>query len=174
MRLAAAMPERIGAGGSFHGGDLATGDDSSPHLFVPQMKAGFLIAIAANDDEKYPAAKVLLRQAFDNAGLNAEIEVYKGNTAWPVPPDSVVYNEAQAERAWPRLLALFERRAGLIAGSNRHRLSRDGGFRSMFVEGSANLTHRGSKNLLPGPHVIAQLGGFRRHAPALARFFGRE
>lgn len=109
MRLAAAMPERIGAGGSFHGGALAAGDDSSPHLLVPQMKAGFLIAIAANDDEKDPAAKVLLRQAFDNAGLNAEIEVYKDTLHGWCPPDSVVYNEAQAERAWRRLLALFER-----------------------------------------------------------------
>jgi carboxymethylenebutenolidase len=109
MRLAAAMPERIGAGGSFHGGGLATGDDSSPHLLVPQMKAGFLIAIAANDDEKDPDAKVLLRQAFDSAGLNAEIEVYQDTLHGWCPPDSVVYNEAQAERAWARLLALFER-----------------------------------------------------------------
>jgi len=109
MRLAAAMPERIGAGGSFHGGGLATGDDSSPHLLVPQMKAGLLIAIAANDDEKDPDAKVLLRQAFDSAGLNAEIEVYQDTLHGWCPPDSVVYNEAQAERAWARLLALFER-----------------------------------------------------------------
>jgi carboxymethylenebutenolidase len=109
MRLAAAMPERIGAGGSFHGGGLATGDDSSPHLLVPQMQAGFLIAIAENDDEKDPDAKVLLRQAFDSAGLNAEIEVYQDTLHGWCPPDSVVYNEAQAERAWARLLALFER-----------------------------------------------------------------
>jgi len=109
MRLAAAMPERIGAGGSFHGGGLATSDDSSPHLLVPQMKAGFLIAIAENDDEKDPDAKVLLRQAFDSADVNAEIEVYKDTLHGWCPPDSVVYNEAQAERAWHRLLALFER-----------------------------------------------------------------
>lgn len=109
MRLAAAMPERIGAGGSFHGGGLATNDDDSPHLLIPQMKAGFLIAIAANDDEKDPEAKVLLRQAFDSAGIDAEIEVYKDTLHGWCPPDSVVYNEVQAERAWSRLLALFER-----------------------------------------------------------------
>ena len=109
MRLAAAMPERIGAGGSFHGGGLATKDDDSPHLLIPQMKAGFLIAIAANDDEKDPEAKVLLRQAFDSAGVNAEIEVYEDTLHGWCPPDSVVYNEVQAERAWSRLLALFER-----------------------------------------------------------------
>jgi len=109
MRLAAAMPDRIGAGGSFHGGGLATDSDSSPHLLAPQIKAGLLIAIAANDDEKEPDAKVMLREAFDNAGVNAEIEVYEDTLHGWCPPDSTVYNEAQAERAWSRLLVLFER-----------------------------------------------------------------
>ena len=109
MRLAAAMPDRIGAGGSFHGGGLASDSPNSPHLLVPQMKAGFLIAIAENDDEKDPDAKVLLRKAFDEAGLNAEIEVYEGTLHGWCPPDSRVYNKAQAERAWTQLLAIFER-----------------------------------------------------------------
>ena len=109
MRLAAAMPERIGAGGSFHGGGLASDSPNSPHLLAPKMKAGFLIAIAENDDEKDPDAKVLLREAFDEAGVEAEIEVYEGTLHGWCPPDSRVYNKAQAERAWSRLLALFER-----------------------------------------------------------------
>ena len=109
MRLAAAMPERIGAGGSFHGGGLASDSPSSPHLLAPRMKAGFLIAIAENDDEKDPNAKVLLREAFDDAGVEAEIEVYEGTLHGWCPPDSRVYNKAQAERAWSRLLTLFER-----------------------------------------------------------------
>jgi len=109
MRLAADMPERIGAGGSFHGGGLATDKDSSPHLLAPKIQAGLLIAIAANDDKRDPNAKVLLREAFDNAGVSAEIEVYKDTQHGWCPPDSRVYNEAQAERAWSRLLALFER-----------------------------------------------------------------
>ena len=109
LRLAAAMPDRIGAGGSFHGGGLASDSPSSPHLLAPKMKAGFLIAIAENDDQKDPNAKVLLREAFDKAGVNAEIEVYEGTLHGWCPPDSRVYNKAQAERAWSRLLALFER-----------------------------------------------------------------
>ena len=112
MRLAAAMPDRIGAGGSFHGGGLATDSESSPHLLAPQIKAGLLIAIAENDDAKDPDAKVLLRRAFDEAGVNAEIEVYEGTLHGWCPPDSRVYNKAQAERAWSRLLALFERELG--------------------------------------------------------------
>ena len=110
MRLAAAIPDRIGAGGSFHGGGLATADDeNSPHLLAPQMKAGFLIAIAANDDERDLDAKVLLRKAFDANSVRAEIEVYEDTLHGWCPPDSAVYHEAQAERAWSRLLALFER-----------------------------------------------------------------
>ena len=108
MRTAAAVPDRIGAGASFHGGGLATGDESSPHLLVPKMRASFLFAIAENDDENDPEAKVKLREAFDAASLDAEIEVYAGTLHGWCPPDSAVYNEKQAERAWARLLALFE------------------------------------------------------------------
>ncbi|MEX1033190.1 MAG: dienelactone hydrolase family protein [Cellvibrionaceae bacterium] len=112
MRTAASVPERIGAAASFHGGGLVTADDSSPHLLIPQMKADFLIAIAENDDERDPQAKNVLREHFDKAGLKAEIEVYEGAMHGWCPPDSAVYNEAQAERAWSRLLALFETALG--------------------------------------------------------------
>lgn len=110
MRLAAAIPDRIGAGGSFHGGGLANDNENSPHLLASQMKAGFLIAIAENDDERNPEEKVLLREAFDAAGVEAEIEVYAGTLHGWCPPDSSVYHEEQAERAWSRMMDLFERR----------------------------------------------------------------
>ena len=109
MRTAAAVPERVGAGASFHGGGLVTDQPDSPHLLAPQMTAHFLFAIAANDDESQPEAKDVLRDAFAQAGLPAEIEVYDGALHGWCPPDTQVYNEAQAERAWSRLLALFER-----------------------------------------------------------------
>ena len=108
MRTAAAIPGRIGAGASFHGGGLATDKEDSQHLLIPQMKANFLIAIAENDDERDPEAKTILRKSFDDAGLAAEIEVYEGAMHGWCPPDSRVYNEEQAERACSRLLALFE------------------------------------------------------------------
>ena len=109
MRTAAALPDRIGAGASFHGGGLVTDQPDSPHLLVPQMQAHYLFAIAANDDENEPEAKDVLRDAFAEAGLPAEIEVYDGALHGWCPPDTQVYNEAQAERAWSRLLVLFER-----------------------------------------------------------------
>lgn len=112
MRTAAAVPERIGAGASFHGGRLVTDGPESPHLLVPKMKAHFLFAIAANDDERDPEAKHILRKTYDDAKLPAEIEVYAGAMHGWCPPDSRVYNEVQAERAWGRLLVLFETALG--------------------------------------------------------------
>ena len=108
MRTAAAVPDRVGAAASFHGGGLVTDADDSPHLLVPQMKASYLFAIAENDDANQPEAKDVLRDAFAQAGLPAEIEVYEGARHGWCPPDSTVYHEAQAERAWSRLLVLFE------------------------------------------------------------------
>ena len=107
MRTAAAVPDRVGAGASFHGGGLATKNPDSPHLLVPQMKASFLIAVAENDDQRNPVEKDMLKEAYAKANLPAEIEVYAGAAHGWCPPDSQVYNEKQAERAWSRLLALF-------------------------------------------------------------------
>ena len=108
MRTAAAVPDRIGAGASFHGGGLVTDQPDSPHLLVPKMKAHFLFAVAENDDEKDPNSKEVLREVYAKAGLPAEIEVYEGAMHGWCPPDSRVYNERQAERAWTRLLALLD------------------------------------------------------------------
>ena len=109
MRTAAALPDRIGAGASFHGGGLVTDQPDSPHLLVEKMTAHYLFAIAENDDQRQPEAKDVLRETFEAAGLPAEIEVYEGAMHGWCPPDTPVYHEAQAERAWSRLLALFER-----------------------------------------------------------------
>jgi carboxymethylenebutenolidase len=106
MRTAAAVPDRVGAGGSFHGGGLNTANPDSPHLLIPTMKAQFLIAIAENDDMRDPESKNVLRKAFDDANVKAEIEVYPAAHGW-CPPDSQVYSAEQAEKAWGRMLALF-------------------------------------------------------------------
>jgi carboxymethylenebutenolidase len=111
MRTAAAFPDRIGAAGSFHGGGLTTDKPDSPHLLIPKMKAHYLIAIADNDDKRDPKSKDILRESFAAAKLPAEIEVYAGAMHGWCPPDASVYNEAQAEKAWARMLATFK--AGL-------------------------------------------------------------
>lgn len=106
MRTAAAVPERVGAGGSFHGGGLTTKSPDSPHLLIPQMKASFLIAVADNDDKRDPESKNILRASFDAAKVPAEIEVYPAAHGW-CPPDAEVHDRAQAEKAWARMMALF-------------------------------------------------------------------
>jgi carboxymethylenebutenolidase len=108
FRTAATVPGRVGAAATFHGGGLNTNDANSPHLLIPQMKANFLIAIAANDDASNPESKNVLRKAFADAKLKAEIEVYEGAQHGWCPPDSQVYNQVQAEKAWSRLLELFK------------------------------------------------------------------
>ena len=107
MRTAAAVPDRVGAGASFHGGGLATKAPDSPHLLIPTMKAQFLIAVAENDDQREPEVKTILKDTFAKNNLPAEIEVYAGAAHGWCPPDSAVYNEPQAEKAWARLLVLF-------------------------------------------------------------------
>src|SRR5271156_6741877 len=107
FRAAAAVPDRVGAVGSFHGGGLVTDMPNSPHLQAAKSHAQFLIAIAANDDMRAPNDKVALKDTFAKANLPAEIEVYTGSMHGWCPPDSGVYNEPLAEKAWSRLLVLY-------------------------------------------------------------------
>ena len=107
FRTAAAVPDRVGAIASFHGGGLVTTNPNSPHLQAAKTKAQLLIAIAANDDQRSPNDKNVLKETFEKANLPAEIEVYAGAAHGWCPPDSGVYNEPQAEKAWSRLLALY-------------------------------------------------------------------
>ncbi len=106
VHLAAQFPERVGAIASFHGGGL-TSDGTMQSL--KKMRAQALIAIAQDDDEREPKAKTKLREAFDKAKLTAEIEVYQAPHGWCTPDMLTLYHEAEAQRAWGRLLALFER-----------------------------------------------------------------
>jgi len=113
MRTAAAIPNRIGAVGSFHGGGLVTAAPNSPHLLAPKMKARLYLGIASNDDKSQPDAKDKLREAFQAAKLPAEIEVYTSLHGWCVPdmpadPKAPIYNKPEAEKAWGKLLALYK------------------------------------------------------------------
>jgi carboxymethylenebutenolidase len=107
FRTAAAVPGRVGAVASFHGGGLVTTAPNSPHLQAAKSKAQFLIAIAENDDSRSPKDKDVLKETFAKANLPAEIEVYAGCAHGWCPPDSQVYNEPSAEKAWSRLLVLY-------------------------------------------------------------------
>src|SRR5262245_6300696 len=108
FRTAAAVPGRVGAVASFHGGGLVTKEPNSPHLQASKTKAQLLIAIASNDDMRSPDEKNVLKDTFAKSGQPAEIEVYSGAHGW-CPPDSTVYNMPDAEKAWSRLLELYKK-----------------------------------------------------------------
>jgi len=116
LQAAAAVPDRIGAGASFHGGGLVTDKPDSPHRLVPKLRAQFYIGIAMNDDQRQPDAKSTLDDAFKAANLQAKVEVYDGCLhGWCVkdmpqsPGKPPIYIEPQAERAWGELVSLFQR-----------------------------------------------------------------
>ncbi len=112
VRTAATVPDRIGAGASFHGGGLVTDKPDSPHLLAPKIKARMYFGIASNDDAKQPDAKDKLREAFAAAKVRTEIEVYPALHGWCIPDmpmrdGAPIYNQAEAERAWGKLVALY-------------------------------------------------------------------
>ncbi|PYR03984.1 MAG: dienelactone hydrolase [Acidobacteria bacterium] len=115
VRTAAALPDRIGAGASFHGGGLVTDTPASPHLLAPKIKARMYFGIASNDDMRQPDAKDKLREAFAAAKVPAEIEVYPESLhGWCVPDMPMqngkpIYNKPDAEKAWAKLVALYKR-----------------------------------------------------------------
>ncbi len=108
IRTAAEFPDRIGAVCTFHGANLVTDAPDSPHLLIPKTHAQYVIAIATNDDMRQPEAKTVLRKAFHDAHLHADVEVYPGAMHGWCVIDSRVYNHEQAERAWAKMLALFK------------------------------------------------------------------
>ena len=113
FRTAAAVPDRIGAGASFHGGGLVTQAPDSPHTMIPKMKARMYVAVASNDDARQPDAKDVLKKSFADAKVAGEIEVYKGLHGWCVPDmpaeaGKPIYEKGDAERAWTKLLALYK------------------------------------------------------------------
>ena len=114
VKTAAAVPNRVGAGASFHGGGLVTNSPDSPHLLAPKITARMYFGIASNDDKAQPDAKDKLREAFAAAKVPAEIEVYSGALhGWCVPDmplqnGAPIYSKPDAERAWGKLVALYK------------------------------------------------------------------
>lgn len=106
VRTAAAVPDRVGAAASLHGAGLVTDAADSPHRLLAKTRAGYLFAIAQNDDAKQPEQKTELRKAADAAKRPAVVEVFKADHGWCVP-DSPAYDPDEADRAWKAMLAVF-------------------------------------------------------------------
>jgi carboxymethylenebutenolidase len=108
FRTAAAVPGRIAAVGSFHGGNgLVTKNPDSPHLLIAKTNAAYQVCQAQNDDAQSPQMKDDLKAAFAAAGKSATVDVYQANHGWCVK-GGAVYNEAEAERAWTGLTQLYK------------------------------------------------------------------
>jgi carboxymethylenebutenolidase len=108
LKAAAALPDRVGAGASFHGGFLVTDKPDSPHLLAPKIKARLYIAIASDDDQREPGVKDQLEAAFATAKVRAEIEVYpNARHGWCVPDSKAAENKPDADRARAKLVALY-------------------------------------------------------------------
>jgi carboxymethylenebutenolidase len=115
VRTAATVPDRVGAGASFHGGGLVTDKPNSPHLLAPKIKAKMYFGIAMSDDKQQPDAKDKLKEAFMAANNPAEIEVYGDAyhgwcvTDMPKQADGApTYNKPDAEKAWAKLTTLYK------------------------------------------------------------------
>ena len=108
LRAAGTYPDRIAAGGAFHGGGLATDAPDSPHLLAPKMKAKLLVAGADEDKGFDDAQCARLDAALKAAGVDAEVTIWEGYRHGWVPADMPVHNPEGAERHWNELVALFD------------------------------------------------------------------
>jgi carboxymethylenebutenolidase len=112
MRTAAARPDKIVAAASFHGGSLFTDAPTSPHLLLPRIQARLYFAHAVQDRSMPEEAIEKFNRALEAWGGKYESEVYEGAYhSWTVP-DSPVYNQPQAERAFGKLKELLAETLG--------------------------------------------------------------
>jgi carboxymethylenebutenolidase len=108
VRAAGTFPDRIAVAASFHGGNLATDAEDSPHLLAPKITAKVLVAGADEDGSFDQAQCGRLDAALKAAGLDAEVSIWKGARHGWVPTDMPVYNPEAAERHWRELVKLFD------------------------------------------------------------------
>src|SRR5258708_32096436 len=78
MRTAAAMPDKVAAVASFHGGGLHSEEPTSPHLVLPRIKARLYFGHATNDRSMPQDAIEKFERALAAWGGKFENEVYDG------------------------------------------------------------------------------------------------
>lgn len=107
LTVAGTYPDRIAAAASFHGGNLATDSELSPHLLAPSIKARVYVAGADNDNSYPPEMAARLEKALDDAGVKHKCEIYEGALHGWTMTDFPIYNEEAAERHWRELEKLY-------------------------------------------------------------------
>jgi carboxymethylenebutenolidase len=108
LRAAGTFPDRIAAMASFHGGNLATDDEKSPHRLAERIRAKVLVAGADQDSSYDPAQNDRLTAALEAAGVDARVSIWEGLRHGWAPADMPVHDAQGAERHWRELTALFD------------------------------------------------------------------
>jgi carboxymethylenebutenolidase len=109
LTTAAYYPDRVAAAASFHGGNLATDQPTSPHLLMSKVKAEVLVAGADQDHSYPPDMAERFKAALTEAGVKHKSEIYEGKLHGWMKPDMPVFDAAGAERGWNELFALYAR-----------------------------------------------------------------
>jgi carboxymethylenebutenolidase len=107
LTAAGTYPDRIAAAASFHGGNLATDSELSPHRLAPTIAARVYVAGADQDSSYPPEMEARLDQALSDAGVDHRCEIYPDALHGWTMADFPVYNQAAAGRHWDELVALF-------------------------------------------------------------------
>jgi carboxymethylenebutenolidase len=108
ITAAAHYPERIKAAASFHGGNLASDAEDSPHRLADRIKARVYVGVAGVDNSFPPEQSARFAEAFRIGGVDHIVENYVSMAhGWAVP-DHGVYDKDGSERHFKRLLTLFE------------------------------------------------------------------
>jgi carboxymethylenebutenolidase len=108
LRVAGLFPDKVAAAGCFHGSGMATDADDSPHKLADKIKAKVLVAGADEDNGFDDAQCERLAKALKDAGVDAEVGIWRGAKHGYAPPDTPVYDKDASERHWRELVALFD------------------------------------------------------------------
>lgn len=109
VTAAGAFPDRFAAVASFHGGNLATDQPDSPHLFIKNF-TGHVYVAGAVEDASFPQEQQnRLEQALTEAGVDHLIEIYPGALHGFAISDFPVFDPAAAERHWAALFRIFSK-----------------------------------------------------------------
>ncbi len=112
IHAAAAYPERVAAAASFHGGNLASDAEDSPHRSASRIKGRVYVGCAGVDRSFPPEQSARLAEALRVAEIDHIIENYVGKQHGWCVPDHDVYDHDGAERHWKRLTTFFAETLG--------------------------------------------------------------
>jgi len=105
------FPDRLWATASIHPGGIVMADPASPHLSAAPAQARMYFGIAKDDMFFTKEQASTLDQTLAALGKRYQIEHYQARHGWAVT-DTPVYDEAEAERHWKAILALFAEELG--------------------------------------------------------------